>query len=72
MSALLRSVYDKQGHIITNNQMVGGAKVVDVTFIDGNRYAAKVTGSDTYNDIALYKFHRMLVNPRIYYLLLGC
>jgi S1-C subfamily serine protease len=33
--------------------VVGDAKVVDVTFIDGNRYPAKVIGSDVYSDIAL-------------------
>jgi len=36
------SVYDKQGHI------VGDAKIVDVTFQDGNRYSAKVIASDVY------------------------
>jgi S1-C subfamily serine protease len=46
-------VYDKQGHIITNNHVVDDAKIVDVTFIDGNRYTARVIGSDTYNDIAV-------------------
>src|SRR6185437_7398758 len=34
-------IYDKQGHIITNNHVVGDAKIVDVTFLDGNRYNAK-------------------------------
>jgi S1-C subfamily serine protease len=31
-------VYDKQGHIVTNGHVLGNAKVVDVTFVDGNRY----------------------------------
>ncbi|MGB6627354.1 MAG: trypsin-like peptidase domain-containing protein [Nitrososphaeraceae archaeon] len=35
-------VYDKQGHIITNSHVVGSAKIVDVTFVDGYSYAAKV------------------------------
>src|SRR5215469_6697360 len=35
-------VYDKQGHIVTNGHVVGDAKVVYVTFPDGNRYTAKV------------------------------
>ena len=39
-------VYDKQGHIVTNSHVVGDAKVVDVTFPDGNRYTAKVLASD--------------------------
>ncbi len=46
-------VYDKQGHILTNSHIVGDAKVVEVTFPDGNRYTAKVIASDIYSDIAL-------------------
>jgi S1-C subfamily serine protease len=46
-------VYDKQGHIVTNGHVVGDAKVVDVTFPDGNRYTAKVIASDVYGDIAV-------------------
>jgi S1-C subfamily serine protease len=46
-------VYDKQGHIVTNGDVVGDAKVVYVTFPDGNRYSAKVLASDTYSDIAV-------------------
>jgi S1-C subfamily serine protease len=46
-------VYDKQGHIVTNAHVVGDAKVVDVTFVDGNRYTAKVIASDVYGDIAV-------------------
>jgi S1-C subfamily serine protease len=48
-------VYDTNGHIITNNHVVGNAKIVDVTFIDGNRYTAKVVGTDVYNDLAVLK-----------------
>ena len=46
-------VYDNQGHIITNGHVVGDAKIVDVTFVDGNRYTAKVIGTDIYSDIAV-------------------
>ncbi|HJT49944.1 MAG TPA: trypsin-like peptidase domain-containing protein [Nitrososphaeraceae archaeon] len=46
-------VYDKQGHIITNAHVVGGSKTVDVTFVDGNRYTAKVIGTDNDSDIAV-------------------
>ena len=48
MLALLRSVYDKRGHIITNNQVVGAAKVI---------------GSDTYNDIALIQISQNASKP---------
>jgi S1-C subfamily serine protease len=46
-------VYDKQGHIVTNGHVVGDAKVVGLTFPDGNRYTAKVIASDPYSDIAI-------------------
>jgi S1-C subfamily serine protease len=46
-------VYDKQGHILTNSHIVGDAKIVDVTFPDGNRYTSKVIANDVYSDIAV-------------------
>jgi S1-C subfamily serine protease len=46
-------VYDKQGHIVTNGHVVGDAKIVDITFVNGNRYTAIVIASDTYSDIAV-------------------
>jgi S1-C subfamily serine protease len=47
-------VYDKQGHIVTNGHVVGNAKIVDVTFVDGNRYTAKVVASDIYSGYRSY------------------
>ena len=52
-------VYDKQEHIITNNHVVGNAKIVDVTFLDGNRYTAKVIGTDIYSDIAVIQIQNI-------------
>jgi S1-C subfamily serine protease len=46
-------IYDKVGHIVTNAHVVEDAKFVDVTFPNGNRYAAKVVGTDPYGDIAV-------------------
>ena len=46
-------VYDTSGRIITNNHVVDGSDVVDVRFIDGNVYSAKVVGTDKFNDIAV-------------------
>ncbi|HET7390085.1 MAG TPA: trypsin-like peptidase domain-containing protein [Nitrososphaeraceae archaeon] len=46
-------VYDKQRHIVTSYRAIGNDKVVDVTFVDGNRYTAKVIGADIYSDIAV-------------------
>lgn len=46
-------VYDKQGHIITNNHVIDGAKTADLTFVDGNTYRAKVIGADPSGDLAV-------------------
>ncbi len=46
-------VYDTTGRIITNNHVVEGSKTVNVTFIDGNTYTAKVVGTDPDSDIAV-------------------
>lgn len=46
-------VYDKEGRIITNNHVVEGSKTVNVTFVDGNTYTAKVVGTDPDNDLAV-------------------
>ena len=46
-------IYDKEGRIITNSHVVGDDKFVDVMFMDGNRYSAKVIGKDVLSDIAV-------------------
>jgi S1-C subfamily serine protease len=47
-------VYDDNGHIITNHHVVsGGGSALDVTFLDGTVYRAKVIGSDPSTDIAV-------------------
>ena len=46
-------LYDSAGRIITNNHVVDGAKTVDVTFVDGNIFSAKVVGTDAFSDIAV-------------------
>ena len=44
-------IYDNKGHVVTNNHVVANAKIVDVTFIDGSRSTANVTGRDFYSDL---------------------
>jgi S1-C subfamily serine protease len=46
---------DNQGHIITNNHVVGDGKIVDVTFTNGDRLRANVTAVDPYIDVAVLK-----------------
>lgn len=48
-------VYDKNGHIITNNHVISGVSSVTVTFNDGNQHDAIVIGKDPVNDIAVLK-----------------
>lgn len=64
-------VYDKQGHIITNSHVVEGVKSVDVTFIDGNTYTAKVIGLDRDNDIAVLQISDDFSQEKIVPLTMG-
>lgn len=48
-------VFDKKGHIITNNHVVENAKKISVTFIDGTSYRAEIIGKDPDADIAVIK-----------------
>ena len=46
-------VYDNEGRIVTNSHVVSGANKVEVTFVDGNTYSARVIGGDPYTDLAV-------------------
>jgi len=48
-------VFDKNGHIITNEHVVENADKVVVTFLDGRSYNAEVVGVDAATDIAVIK-----------------
>ena len=48
-------IFDKKGHIITNNHVVENTKKISVTFVDGKSYSAKIIGTDPYADIAVIK-----------------
>jgi len=51
-------VYDKQGHIVTNNHVVegaGGNGSITVTLADGRTYDATVVGTDPSTDLAVIK-----------------
>ena len=58
-------VYDKQGHIVTNNHVVSNASKVDVTFVDGNTYSAKVVGKDPYSDLAVLQLTDSFSDERV-------
>jgi S1-C subfamily serine protease len=46
-------IYDKQGHIITNNHVIAGADQLDVLLSTGESFPAKVVGADKYYDVAV-------------------
>ncbi|MEM3380821.1 MAG: trypsin-like peptidase domain-containing protein [Candidatus Bathyarchaeia archaeon] len=48
-------VYNKEGHIITNNHVVDKADVIEVTFLDGSTFRATLIGADPYSDLAVLK-----------------
>lgn len=48
-------VYDDQGHIVTNDHVVEGARTLEVVFSDGERHAASVVGTDVDGDLAVIK-----------------
>src|SRR5262245_56551117 len=48
-------VISADGYAVTNNHVVGNADKVSVTFSDGQKYDAKVIGSDAKTDLALIK-----------------
>jgi S1-C subfamily serine protease len=48
-------VYDKEGHIITNDHVVRNSEKVVVTFLDGRSFNAKIIGQDIFTDLAVIK-----------------
>lgn len=46
-------VWDKEGHIVTNNHVVDGADKITVVFSDGSEIPATVVGTDAYSDLAV-------------------
>ncbi|MGZ5500840.1 MAG: S1C family serine protease, partial [Nitrososphaeraceae archaeon] len=50
-------IYNDKGYIVTNNHVVENAKEVDVTFINGDRYTANITGTDAFSDLAVIKIN---------------
>ena len=46
-------IFDKEGHIITNNHVVAGASKIQVTLADGRVYDAEATGTDPATDLAV-------------------
>jgi len=58
-------VFDKKGHIITNEHVISNAKKIVITFLDGRSYNAEIIGVDRFTDIAVIKVNAdpTLLNP---------
>jgi S1-C subfamily serine protease len=48
-------VWDKEGHIITNNHVIAGADRIHVTFYNDVTVPAQVVGTDPHSDLAVIK-----------------
>ena len=48
-------VYDKLGHIVTNQHVVASGGTLEVKFANGKTYSATVVGSDSSTDLAVIK-----------------
>jgi serine protease Do len=48
-------IFDREGHVITNNHVVADTDQVLVRLVDGREYTAKVVGSDEMTDVAVLK-----------------
>ncbi len=64
-------IYDTNGDIITNNHVVDGSKTVNVTFVDGNTFTARVIGTDPYSDIAVIRIIDNFTDERLVPLVLA-
>lgn len=48
-------VYDRDGHVVTNQHVVDGGGSITVLFSDGSRYPATVVGTDRSTDLAVLR-----------------
>jgi serine protease Do len=46
-------IMDPQGHILTNHHVAGGATKIEVLLSDGQRYPARLVGTDAKTDLAI-------------------
>lgn len=55
-------VWDKEGHIVTNNHVIDGADTIMVTFEEGTSLEGKVLGTDRNSDLAVVKVDKGVVD----------
>ena len=57
-------IFDVQGHVITNNHVVEGAKKITVKLSDGTEHDATIVGTDPDSDLAVVKIDPAGLNLR--------
>jgi len=50
-------IIDAEGHIVTNNHVVGGATKIQVKMASGEEFEARIVGADPKTDLAVIKIH---------------
>jgi serine protease Do len=55
-------VWDKEGHIVTNNHVIDGAQTIKVTFADGTAIEGKVLGTDRNSDLAVVQIDKTKID----------
>lgn len=58
-------VIDDQGHIVTNNHVIEGADLIEVSFPNGDTYEAELIGRDPATDIAVLKIEASADIPAV-------
>ncbi len=58
-------IIDPAGYVVTNNHVIKGATKIEVILHDGNRYTAKLVGTDPRTDLALLKINAKRTFPYV-------
>ena len=56
-------IIDAQGHILTNNHVIAGARQVEVTLSNKKKYRAEVVGADRQKDLAVLQINAQNLTP---------
>ena len=58
-------IIDKEGHILTNNHVVAGARQVEVTLANKKKYKAEIIGLDQSHDLAVIQIKAVGLQPAV-------
>src|SRR3954467_3022961 len=58
-------IIDGEGHILTNNHVIAGARQVEVTLWNKKKYPAQVIGADRQKDLAIIQIAAKNLSPAV-------